>query len=1217
MKHNYSLPSLVPSLLRGIWAMIMILSSTAFANAQSATIGPRHHLSVCQSGELWGWGDNTYSQLVDNSSLPDIPTPQVLALFSGLYPGVIAAATSAESSYALLGNGHLITWGSNSRGELGFGSGTAGLFNEPYLTSTSTVLDHIVAVAAGEHHVVVITEDGKVWAWGANDQGQLGDGSTTDRDSPVPVIDIGTNQQLLATSISAAGDHTVALGGELQAYSWGSNQYGELGRNSSAAFETYADLIPIGDVVQAVAAQWHCLALDINNQVWSWGYNYSGQLGDGTTTDQAGPIPITMPTIPNSTVYVGYLAATQNASLAFLPYANATFTWGSNDYGELGNCEVASSLTPQDGPTFPNLVNITGAGTVFTAVGGGTTSTWGGPDSQSYLGYPPDLDNYPTSPYGGSCQPQAIEVCAASPVQPVACVHSYFHNTENGANYDYTVSLPGNSTAVASDIGEYGVTTTIDASADYGGQVIFDGIYHVRGNVRFIGGTFDLMPGTVFYVDGLSGQYGTPTDDQYPDEYEYDRRTFIEVENATLHLMGARLDASCGQVWGGVRLLSSGIIITDEDGQRSAICNAFIGVDAVSMGSVDTPVTGNSEYYLNATDFTNNHVGLHDETKYQANSGEGAHYCTFSMDPATAKAPFNYLNTDYNTELTGIWLRHPDVPLGTTNYSAASIDHCDFQHQRYGIRGAAQLLSIESNTFDDNWRAAIWSADGSFYRVPMTITDNSIQVRGSNPHGDPTTYGIFAPGTMHGNHIYGDTTDPTANTVEQVGIAECGADGSSFSGNTLEYLDSGLQASASTPPTTGSPALIMSGNLFRGVMNGIDFNKHGGATAVPYTRLSMRCNTFENPGNLTGAVGINIVGALSPTIPAAPFPPSLGSYPTPNGNKFGVNGVLSVLPIKNDNTGVQLQYYRYSSSTQEVFPSSLYWVNYAPQPGVPVSQTVCGPYAPNGVNNRGIPGGTTSNDLLQAAYDSLRLTALPNARSRALETVLVAAIAERADYAALAKYVADLPEPGGATHASLATWLLEAYYQNEQVTEAQQVRSALLRYHGNDPIVVNFVHLTDVQQALKGTHTLFGRPSGAALTLLREVANSNTPAAQTACRMMREYEPTCPCRLQADATAGAKGMSRKEKMQNASYLGFPYPNPANDWVSLPYHLPLGSSAAEVEVRDLAGRLLRTLPLPKEGTEVVVPVTNLSAGIYLVTLRIEGRTLATRRVAVTH
>jgi alpha-tubulin suppressor-like RCC1 family protein len=173
-----------------------------------------------------------------------------------------------------------------------------------------------------------------VVAWGFNDSGQLGDNTNDTRSSPVR-----TNAPVGAMKQVSAGDHFgLALDNYGRVWSWGENTYGQLGDGTTVS-RTYAALVPgLTDVMQISAGEGFALAIDSQSQVWSWGANHHGQLGDGTTVNRSTPGPVAV--LPGA----HQVAAGGMHALALVNWQ--VYAWGDNSTGQLGDGTRISRLSP-------------------------------------------------------------------------------------------------------------------------------------------------------------------------------------------------------------------------------------------------------------------------------------------------------------------------------------------------------------------------------------------------------------------------------------------------------------------------------------------------------------------------------------------------------------------------------------------------------------------------------------------------------------------------------------------------------------------------------------------------------------------------------------------------------------------------------------------------------------------------------------------------------
>ena len=226
----------------------------------------------------------------------------------------------AFHTIALQNDGTVWAWGANWDGQLGDGSKIGRI--TPVRVKSIT---DVVYVVAGDWHNLALKSDGTVWAWGDNSYGQLGDGSTTDRVSPVQVLGLDS-----VVAISAGFGHNLALKSDGTVWAWGHNYWSQLGDYTDIDRHTPVKVItqdPVGrplDSVVAIAAGFgHNLALKNDGTVWAWGFNSSGQIGIGPLYE-----PSNLVQVPNLNSVIA-VAAERFQSLA-LKSDGSVWEWGGS-----------------------------------------------------------------------------------------------------------------------------------------------------------------------------------------------------------------------------------------------------------------------------------------------------------------------------------------------------------------------------------------------------------------------------------------------------------------------------------------------------------------------------------------------------------------------------------------------------------------------------------------------------------------------------------------------------------------------------------------------------------------------------------------------------------------------------------------------------------------------------------------------------------------------
>lgn len=263
--------------------------------------GSYHSLALCSDGSVYAWGDNSFGQLGDNTTTRRT-TPTAVNLTGALSGrSVVAIAAGQYHSLALCSDGSLTAWGGNFSGQLGDNTNTqrkvpASLLNVGALNGRA-----VIAITAGQYHSLALCSDGNIAAWGMNSSGQLGNGTTNQHNAPVLVDRTGLLSNKSVTLISAGGfGHSLALCEDGTVAAWGANWSGQLGDNTTTQRLSPVSVMNSGvlsgkTVTNIFAGSSHSLAICSDGTLASWGDNTSGQLGTNNYSNS--PVPILVSTI--------------------------------------------------------------------------------------------------------------------------------------------------------------------------------------------------------------------------------------------------------------------------------------------------------------------------------------------------------------------------------------------------------------------------------------------------------------------------------------------------------------------------------------------------------------------------------------------------------------------------------------------------------------------------------------------------------------------------------------------------------------------------------------------------------------------------------------------------------------------------------------------------------------------------------------------------------
>jgi alpha-tubulin suppressor-like RCC1 family protein len=238
-----------------------------------------------------------------------------------------------------------------------------------------------IAISSNCMSVVALKSDNTVWTWGTNNYGQLGIGNNVWKSTPQIVPNLTG-----VTKIAMGENHTLALKSDNTVRAWGWNEYGQLGNGNTTNSNSPVGVFNLNGVTAIAAGARHSLALKNDNTVWSWGDNGSGQLGNGSTTGSYTPVQVKVNSSTNLTDITA-IAAGAYFSLA-LKIDGTVWAWGSNNYGQLG---IGNTTSQSFAVQVHNLDHISGiaAGSLHAMAFKGTSVyTWGN-NYHGKLGFDP------------------------------------------------------------------------------------------------------------------------------------------------------------------------------------------------------------------------------------------------------------------------------------------------------------------------------------------------------------------------------------------------------------------------------------------------------------------------------------------------------------------------------------------------------------------------------------------------------------------------------------------------------------------------------------------------------------------------------------------------------------------------------------------------------------------------------------------------------------
>ena len=350
--------------------------------------GTSHTCAVASNNKSYCWGMGTNGRIGDNTTSNRL-TPYALNTTGAISStATIVQITSGDTFTCAISHTYSsYCWGNNATNQLGDGTTTQSLISVAVSQGNIPAGALVRQISSGTSHTCTLASDHKIYCWGLNTSGQLGDNSTTDRSTPVAVSAIQNANNLIALQVSSGDGHVCALASDYKAYCWGNGAGGRLGNSSTSNSATPVAVsqgaMPAGTTfLQIVASTNGTCGLGSDYKAYCWGPNDSGQVGDNTTTQRTSPVAVNLTNLPaNATIRQLTSANSQTCAIAS---DNKAYCWGLNTNGQLGDNSTTQRLIPvavNQGtiPATATIRHISAGGNFTCAIASDNkTYCWGG-----------------------------------------------------------------------------------------------------------------------------------------------------------------------------------------------------------------------------------------------------------------------------------------------------------------------------------------------------------------------------------------------------------------------------------------------------------------------------------------------------------------------------------------------------------------------------------------------------------------------------------------------------------------------------------------------------------------------------------------------------------------------------------------------------------------------------------------------------------------------
>jgi len=326
----------------GPFGTLVPVAVTGGLSFVAVSAGEDHTCGITTGGAAYCWGANQYGQLGDGTTTP---SSAPVAVTDGLSFATVSAGSDHTCGITTAGAAYC--WGNNTTGQLGNGTTNPTGGANPNPVAVLGGLSFTVVSAGGVQqtgHTCGVTTAGAAYCWGNNSSGQIGDGTTTDRASPVAVLG-GLSFVVVSAGGPGGYSHTCGVTAGGAAYCWGNNSSGELGdgttndRTSPVAVVgglSFAGVTVGGELERATG---HTCGVTTGGAAYCWGSNNYGKLGAGTTPSSASPVAVL-----GGLRFSGVSAGSEHN--CGVTVNNVAYCWGGNWQGQLGTGNVSDSSVP-------------------------------------------------------------------------------------------------------------------------------------------------------------------------------------------------------------------------------------------------------------------------------------------------------------------------------------------------------------------------------------------------------------------------------------------------------------------------------------------------------------------------------------------------------------------------------------------------------------------------------------------------------------------------------------------------------------------------------------------------------------------------------------------------------------------------------------------------------------------------------------------------------